>query len=107
MGSGEFVEYTKDNGSTWTQATSTTSSSFTLSGVTGITGGMIGSLITEQPGSSGYFVGGVIAYSNEVKRKQLGVSAGLLDSVGAVSREVGEAMAHGVRSRLGTSLGSR
>ena len=77
----------------------------TVSVAESITGGMIGSLITEQPGSSGYFVGGVIAYSNEVKRKQLGVSAGLLDSVGAVSREVGEAMAHGVRSRLGTSLG--
>lgn len=70
-----------------------------------ITGGMIGSLITEQPGSSAYFAGGVIAYSNAVKREQLGVSASLLESVGAVSREVGEAMARGVRARLGTSLG--
>jgi CDP-diacylglycerol--glycerol-3-phosphate 3-phosphatidyltransferase len=70
-----------------------------------ITGGMIGSLITEQPGSSAYFAGGVIAYSNDVKRQQLDVSAALLESVGAVSREVGEAMARGVRSRLGTSLG--
>ena len=70
-----------------------------------ITGGMIGSLITEQPGSSEYFAGGVIAYSNDVKRDQLGVSASLLEGVGAVSREVGEAMAAGVRSRLGTSLG--
>ncbi len=70
-----------------------------------ITGGMIGSLITEQPGSSAYFAGGVIAYSNEVKRDQLGVAPSLFDSVGAVSREVGEAMALGVRSRLGTSLG--
>jgi len=70
-----------------------------------ITGGMIGSLITDQPGSSAYFAGGVIAYSNDVKREQLGVAASLFDSVGAVSREVGEAMAQGVRSRLGTSLG--
>jgi len=70
-----------------------------------ITGGMIGSLITEQPGSSDYFVGGVIAYSNDVKREQLGVAQSLLDAVGAVSREVGEAMAEGVRSRLGSSLG--
>jgi nicotinamide-nucleotide amidase len=70
-----------------------------------ITGGMIGSMITEQPGSSAYFAGGVIAYSNDVKREQLGVAAALLESVGAVSREVGEAMARGVRSRLGTSLG--
>ncbi len=77
----------------------------TVSVAESITGGLIGSLITEQPGSSAYFAGGVIAYSNEVKREQLGVPAQLLNSVGAVSREVGEAMAEGVRSRLGTSLG--
>ena len=70
-----------------------------------VTGGMIGSLITDQPGSSAYFAGGVIAYSNEVKRQQLGVAASLLESAGAVSREVGEAMAEGVRLRLGTKLG--
>jgi nicotinamide-nucleotide amidase len=68
------------------------------------TGGMVGSLITEQPGSSAYFAGGVIAYSNEVKQRELDVSRGLLDSVGAVSREVAEAMACGVRERFGTSL---
>ena len=77
----------------------------TVSVAESITGGMIGSLITEQPGSSEYFVGGVIAYSNDVKREQLGVAQSLLDAVGAVSREVGEAMAQGVRSRLGSSLG--
>jgi len=77
----------------------------TVSVAESITGGMIGSLITEQPGSSEYFVGGVIAYSNDVKREQLGVAQSLLDAVGAVSREVGEAMAEGVRSRLGSSLG--
>ena len=70
-----------------------------------LTGGMIGSLITDQPGSSAYFAGGVIAYSNAVKREQLGVAGSLLDNVGAVSREVGEAMAQGVRTRLGTNLG--
>ena len=70
-----------------------------------ITGGLIGSLITEQAGSSEYFAGGVIAYSNDVKRDHLGVPAPLLESVGAVSREVGEAMADGARKRLGTSLG--
>lgn len=70
-----------------------------------ITGGLIGALITEQAGSSEYFAGGVIAYSNDVKREQLGVPAQLLDTVGAVSREVGEAMAEGARTRLGTSLG--
>jgi len=68
------------------------------------TGGLIGSMITDQPGSSAYFAGGVIAYSNEVKEKQLGVSADLIQRVGAVSREVAEAMAEGARERLGTSL---
>lgn len=68
------------------------------------TGGMVGSMITDQPGSSAYFVGGVIAYSNEVKQEQLGVSPDLIKRVGAVSREVAEAMADGARKRFGTSL---
>ena len=80
-------------------------SGLTVAVAESITGGMIGALITEQPGSSEYFAGGVIAYSNTVKREQLGVSPSLLEAVGAVSREVGEAMATGVRSRLGTDLG--
>ena len=79
-------------------------SGLTVSVAESMTGGMIGSLITDQPGSSAYFIGGVIAYSNEVKRDELGVAASLLTTVGAVSREVAEAMAEGVRSRLGTSL---
>ena len=68
------------------------------------TGGMIGSMITDQPGSSTYFMGGVIAYSNEVKRVELGVSPDLLKTVGAVSSQVAEAMAEGARARLGTDL---
>ncbi len=76
----------------------------TVSVAESCTGGMVGSAITDQPGSSSYFVGGVIAYSDDVKRKELGVSATLIESVGAVSREVAEAMAEGARSRFGTSL---
>jgi CDP-diacylglycerol--glycerol-3-phosphate 3-phosphatidyltransferase len=68
------------------------------------TAGIVGSMITDQPGSSAYFAGGVIAYSNEVKEKQLGVPADLIQRVGAVSREVAEAMAEGVRTRFGTSV---
>jgi nicotinamide-nucleotide amidase len=68
------------------------------------TGGMVGSLITDQPGSSAYFLGGVIAYSDEVKREELRVPAGLLKRVGAVSREVAEAMAEGARTRFGADL---
>ncbi|HYL08572.1 MAG TPA: CDP-diacylglycerol--glycerol-3-phosphate 3-phosphatidyltransferase [Candidatus Udaeobacter sp.] len=68
------------------------------------TGGLVGSLITDQPGSSRYFKGGVIAYSDDVKRSELGVPAELLKSAGAVSREVAEAMAEGLRSRLDVRL---
>ena len=79
-------------------------SGLTISVAESSTGGMVGSLITDEPGSSAYFVGGVIAYSNEVKQTQLGVPAELFKSVGAVSREVAEAMAEGARSRFGTIL---
>jgi PncC family amidohydrolase len=69
------------------------------------TAGMVGALITAVPGSSRYFLGGVIAYSNEVKSAQLGVPEELLERHGAVSEEVARAMADGVRKRLGTDLG--
>jgi nicotinamide-nucleotide amidase len=76
----------------------------TVSVAESCTGGLVGSLITGQPGSSAYFVGGVIAYSDQAKRDELGVPATLLMRVGAVSREVAEAMAEGARARFGTSL---
>jgi nicotinamide-nucleotide amidase len=79
-------------------------SGLTVSVAESSTGGMIGSLITDVPGSSRYFSGGVIAYSNRMKRDQLGVPEDLLSGPGAVSREVAEAMAQGVRTRLGTDL---
>ena len=79
-------------------------SSLTVAVAESLTGGMVGSLITDQPGSSEYFAGGVIAYSNDIKRKQLGVPAEVLEAVGAVSAEVAVAMAKGVRELLGTSL---
>ncbi len=68
------------------------------------TGGLLGSLITDQPGSSAYFLGGIVAYSDEVKRTQLGVPSALLERVGAVSSEVAEAMAEGARSLFGAGL---
>ena len=60
------------------------------------TGGLIGGRLTSVPGSSAYFSGGVIAYSNDVKMSLLGVPMGLLESEGAVSGLVVEAMAMGV-----------
>ncbi len=79
-------------------------SALTVSVAESCTAGLLGSLITDRPGSSAYFPGGVIAYSDEVKRDELGVPAALLTRHGAVSREVAIAMAEGVRSRFGTAL---
>ena len=61
------------------------------------TGGLVGSLLTDVPGSSNYFLGGIIAYSNEVKAGLLGVPHETLERHGAVSREVALAMANGAR----------
>lgn len=69
------------------------------------TGGGVGQAITSIPGSSDYFVGGVIAYSNEVKVKQLGLLAGLLEQHGAVSEETAIAMAKGVKKKFGADYG--
>ncbi len=68
------------------------------------TGGLVAHLITEVPGSSGYLRGGVVAYSDEVKRALLGVPAEMLAAHGAVSAQVAVAMAEGARDRLGTDL---
>jgi nicotinamide-nucleotide amidase len=68
------------------------------------TGGLVGALITDQPGSSAYFLGGVVTYGDKAKGDLLGVSTGLLSQHGAVSAEVAEAMAAGARSRFGSTL---
>ena len=68
------------------------------------TGGGVGSAITGVPGSSAVFAGGVISYSNEVKRNVLGVSAESLDKYGAVSPQVAAQMADGARRLLKTEL---
>jgi PncC family amidohydrolase len=73
----------------------------TLATAESCTGGLIGSLLTDVPGSSDYYLGGVIAYSNQVKEHTLGVRAEILATVGAVSQETALQMAHGVRRLLG------
>ena len=69
------------------------------------TGGLLGAALTAVPGSSAYMVGGVIAYDNAVKTQLLGVEADLLARHGAVSEEVGAAMARGAREHLGADIG--
>ena len=67
------------------------------------TSGMIGARITRVPGSSRYFLGGIMCYSNEVKKHLCGVPDGVIEEHGAVSAETAEALALGVRDRLGSS----
>ena len=77
----------------------------TLSVCESCTGGMLGSIITQVPGSSKYFPGGIIAYSNEVKQKTVGVKLTTLKKYGAVSTEVAREMAQGVRKRFKSDIG--
>ncbi|MEX0629886.1 MAG: nicotinamide-nucleotide amidohydrolase family protein [Chloroflexota bacterium] len=77
---------------------------WTLSSAESSTAGLIGHAITMVPGASRYYVGGVIAYSNLAKVLELGVPEDLIARHGAVSAEVAEAMAEGVRSRFDTDL---
>jgi PncC family amidohydrolase len=67
------------------------------------TGGLLGHLLTEVPGSSEVFAGGAITYDNQLKR-QIGVDEGLLKNEGAVSAAVAEAMAKGIRDKTGAAL---
>jgi nicotinamide-nucleotide amidase len=74
----------------------------TLSVAESCTGGLIGERITEVPGSSSYFIEGVVSYSNEAKVRTLKVPADVIETHGAVSAEVAAAMAEGMRGRAGT-----
>jgi len=76
-----------------------------LSTAESCTGGLIGSRITDVSGSSRCYAGGVVSYSNEAKSDLLGVPPAAVDEYGAVSPEVAELMARGVRERLGTEYG--
>jgi nicotinamide-nucleotide amidase len=78
---------------------------YTLAVAESCTGGLISQRLTDVAGSSKYFVEGVVAYSNETKTRALGVKTALLREHGAVSAEVAEAMAEGVRKRAGTDFG--
>ncbi len=74
----------------------------TVSTAESCTGGNIAQQITSVPGSSDYFMGSVIAYSNKIKDEILGVKEDTLMEYGAVSKEVAEGMVHGVRKLYGT-----
>jgi nicotinamide-nucleotide amidase len=77
----------------------------TLAVAESCTSGMLGMHITRVPGSSDYFKGGILCYSNQAKMELCDVSADLLQRHGAVSAEVAEALAVGVRNALHSSIG--
>ncbi len=77
----------------------------TLSVAESCTGGRVGWRLTRVPGSSDYFKGGVIAYSDDLKKRLLGVKASVLKKHGAVSEETALMMARGVREKCATDYG--
>ncbi|HXN28081.1 MAG TPA: competence/damage-inducible protein A [Candidatus Acidoferrales bacterium] len=69
------------------------------------TGGLLAERLTKIPGSSSYFLGGVVCYSNDLKTSLVGVPQSLIEAKGAVSSEVALALADGIRKRTGATLG--
>jgi nicotinamide-nucleotide amidase len=78
---------------------------YTVATAESCTGGLVAERITRVPGSSDYFVGSVVSYSNEAKTRLLGVPTELIERLGPVSGEVAEAMARGVKERTGATIG--
>lgn len=78
---------------------------YTLAVAESCTGGLLAQRLTDIPGSSKYFIEGVVSYANDAKTRALGVEPILLLEHGAVSAPVAEAMAEGIRNRAGTDFG--
>lgn len=77
----------------------------TLAVAESCTGGLISNLLTNISGSSGYFLAGVVSYSNKIKEDVLGVSPRSMQKYGAVSRQVAVEMAKGIRFLAGSDIG--
>lgn len=78
---------------------------YTIATAESCTGGLVAKRLTDVAGSSEYFLSGVVSYSNEAKTSLLGVPVELLAAHGAVSAEVAEAMARGVKERIESTIG--
>ena len=77
----------------------------TLAAAESLTGGLLSARLTDVPGASRSFVGGVVSYATSVKVAVLGVPAAVVEEHGVVSEGCALAMAHGVRARLGATWG--
>ena len=82
-----------------------TEKGMTLAAAESCTGGLVAERMTDLPGASKVFMGGVVSYTNQVKAKVLGVPRALLEEFGAVSEPVARAMAEGVRAVTGADIG--
>ena len=96
-----FTPFKHEDGQLFTNlAMKLTSSGKTMGTAESCTGGLIAALLTCIPGSSNWFKGSIVAYSNEIKEKVLGVDSAILKEHGAVSEETAIAMAGGTRKLL-------
>jgi nicotinamide-nucleotide amidase len=86
-------------------ATALTEKGLTIAAAESCTAGLLAARLTDRPGASQYVLGGITAYSNAAKHDLLGVRPELIAELGAVSEEVAEAMALGVRSRMRSDIG--
>ena len=94
-----------DDGATVDEQVASLLSDRTVAVAESCTGGLMSARLTERPGSSAYFAGGIVAYSNRAKSELVGVDAELIERVGAVSAEVAEALAEGAVARLHADFG--
>jgi nicotinamide-nucleotide amidase len=82
-----------------------TDNNLTIATAESCTGGLLSHVLTNVSGSSGYFIGGVVAYSNQIKNAILGVRPETLEAFGAVSEATAKEMASGVRQNFKADLG--
>ncbi|BBB93110.1 MAG TPA: competence/damage-inducible protein A [Methylomusa anaerophila] len=78
---------------------------FTIALAESCTGGLVSSRLTDIPGSSNYFTGSVVCYSNHIKIEEVGVSAAILEKFGAVSQETALSMAEGIQRKFSADIG--
>ena len=77
----------------------------TIAAAESCTGGLLSHILTGVSGSSAYFIGGVVAYSNQIKESILGVSNETLEKFGAVSAQTAQEMAQGISQKFNTTIG--
>jgi len=97
--------FSQDGSSVDDQVAALLRGALTIATAESCTGGLLAARLTDPPGASEYVKGAIVAYSNDVKVFQAGVSAELIERHGAVSQEVAEALADGARDRLKADVG--